>query len=118
MGLENRSTVSVYKRLQVRNNILCGTFLLCRSVHKDSSNNMNLYLVACLIVAASYKTEGCCTPCCIIGQQTIVECIYILLLDDWKLSRMKQTKYVRMYIEEFILVDNWIHCYASWNCTE
>ena len=62
MGLENRSTVSVYKRLQVRNNILCGTFLLCRSVHKDSSNNMNLYLVTCLIVAASYKTEGCCTP--------------------------------------------------------
>ena len=31
--------------------------------------------------------------------------MYILLLDDWKLSRMKQTKYVRMYIEEFILVD-------------
>ena len=23
---------------------------------------------------------------------------------------MKQTKYVRMYIEEFILVDIWIHC--------
>ena len=25
---------------------------------------------------------------------------------------MKQTKYVRMYIEEFILVDIWIHCYT------
>ena len=31
--------------------------------------------------------------------------MYILLLDDWKLSRMKQTKDVRMYIEEFILVE-------------
>ena len=23
--------------------------------------------------------------------------------------------YVRMYIEEFILVDNWIHCCTNWN---
>ena len=28
--------------------------------------------------------------------------MYILLLDSWKLSRMKQTKDVRMYIEEYL----------------
>ena len=28
---------------------------------------------------------------------------------------MKQMKYVRMYIEEFILVDIWMHCCTSWN---
>ena len=32
---------------------------------------------------------------------------------------MKQNEDVCMYIEEFILVDIWIHCYTSWNlnCT-
>ena len=28
---------------------------------------------------------------------------------------VEQTKDVRMYIEEFILVDIWIHCCTSWN---
>ena len=36
--------------------------------------------------------------CWIIGQQTIAE------------RNVEQTKDVRMYIEEFILVDIWIHC--------
>ena len=28
--------------------------------------------------------------------------MYILMLDDWKLSRMKQTTDVRMYIEDYL----------------
>ena len=51
------------------------------------------------------KAESTClwqsTHCWIIGQQTIAE------------RNVEQTKDVRMYIEEFILVDIWIHC-----CTE
>ena len=30
---------------------------------------------------------------------------------------MKQTKMYVCTLEEFILVDIWIHCCASWNCT-
>ena len=41
--------------------------------------------------------------CWIIGQQTIAE------------RNVEQTKDVHMYIEEFILVDIWIHCCTSWN---
>ena len=54
------------------------------------------------------NTASILTPCWIIGQQTIAERnwssirMYILMLDDWKLSRMKQTKDVRMYIEEYL----------------
>ena len=41
--------------------------------------------------------------CWIIGRQTIAE------------RNVEQTKDVCMYIEEFILVDIWIHCCTSWN---
>ena len=36
--------------------------------------------------------------------------MYILMLDT---HNVEQTKDVRMYIEEFILVDIWIHC-CTW----
>ena len=40
------------------------------------------------------------------GQQTLVE-----------LHASRTNEVCTMYIEEFILVDIWIHCCASWNCT-
>ena len=47
--------------------------------------------------------------CWIIGQQTIAE----------RSGVSNETNEIcTMYIEEFILVDIWIHCYASWNWTE
>ena len=43
--------------------------------------------------------------CCIIGST-----------NPCRITRkVEQTKYVHMYIEEFILVDVWIHCCTSWN---
>ena len=38
--------------------------------------------------------------------------MYILMLDT---RNVEQTNDVRMYIEEFILVDIWMHCCTSWN---
>ena len=38
--------------------------------------------------------------------------MYILMLET---RNVEQTKDVRMYIEEFILVEIWIHCCTSWN---
>ena len=37
--------------------------------------------------------------------------MYILMLDTRNVEQMKD---VHMYIEEFILVDIWIHCCTSW----
>ena len=43
-------------------------------------------------------------PVALSGQQTLVE-----------LHASRTNEVCTMYIEEFILVDIWIHCCASWN---
>ena len=66
---------------------------------------------------------GCLYIFCIINPQQLSskDVVAFWVTNPCRITRkeflMKQTKMYVCTLEEFILVDIWIHCCASWNCT-